>query len=427
MKTSLLCFLILFTFSFSLFAQQITATLSGNTSTQAFSILNNSSLNLFSVRGNGNVGIGTTTPTYKFQVNGGDASINGIVIGRGATANLSIVMGNGLTVNTGNYNTAIGISSLVDNTTGFGNTGLGNGTLQFNTIGNENVAVGSFSLIHNTEGTANTGIGSWSLYENLTGNSNTAIGNFALHFNTIVTENVAIGGGSIMNNTNGNYNVAVGYRSLDGNLPGSNNTSIGYYAGSNTVNTLYGTFVGSNSYANANGLNNVAGYGYNTRPTSSNQVRIGNSSVTSIGGQVGWTTLSDEKYKLNTQENVKGLDFIMRLRPVSYQLNMNKLAADLKEDQKVDENGNIITSPSEIDLIARNEKSQIVYTGFIAQEVEKVAKELGFDFSGIDAPKNENDFYGLRYAEFVVPLVKAIQEQQKKIEELERRIAALGK
>ena len=68
---------------------------------------------------------------------------------------------------------------------------------------------------------------------------------------------------------------------------------------------------------------------------------------------------------------------------------------------------------------------KIVYTGFIAQEVEKAANEVGFNFSGVDAPKNENDFYGLRYAEFVVPLVKAVQEQQKVIEELTKRIEEL--
>ena len=33
----------------------------------------------------------------------------------------------------------------------------------------------------------------------------------------------------------------------------------------------------------------------------------------------------------------------------------------------------------------------------------------------MDAPKNDHDFYGLRYAEFVVPLVKAMQEQQQMI------------
>jgi regulator of replication initiation timing len=39
-----------------------------------------------------------------------------------------------------------------------------------------------------------------------------------------------------------------------------------------------------------------------------------------------------------------------------------------------------------------------------------VARDINYDFSGVDKPKNENDFYSLRYAEFVVPLVKAVQE-----------------
>ena len=49
-------------------------------------------------------------------------------------------------------------------------------------------------------------------------------------------------------------------------------------------------------------------------------------------------------------------------------------------------------SPSSTDLASRNEKSQNVYTGFIAQEVEAAAKSIGYDFSCVDAPKNENDF-----------------------------------
>ena len=65
---------------------------------------------------------------------------------------------------------------------------------------------------------------------------------------------------------------------------------------------------------------------------------------------------------------------------------------------------------------ARKDKEKIVYTGFIAQDVEKAARELGFDFSGVDAAKNAKDLYGLRYSEFVVPLVKAVQEQQEEIE-----------
>jgi hypothetical protein len=61
-----------------------------------------------------------------------------------------------------------------------------------------------------------------------------------------------------------------------------------------------------------------------------------------------------------------------------------------------------------------------LYSGFVAQDVEKAALETGYDFSGVDKPRNENDLYGLRYAEFVVPLVKAMQEQQSQIEELKK-------
>src|SRR5262249_40206642 len=32
------------------------------------------------------------------------------------------------------------------------------------------------------------------------------------------------------------------------------------------------------------------------------------------------------------------------------------------------------------------------------------------DFSGVDKPKNDKDLYGLRYSDFVMPLVKAVQE-----------------
>ena len=42
-----------------------------------------------------------------------------------------------------------------------------------------------------------------------------------------------------------------------------------------------------------------------------------------------------------------------------------------------------------------------------------------------DAPKNENDPYGIRYATFVVPLVKAVQELNAKVEEQQQMINAL--
>jgi hypothetical protein len=73
------------------------------------------------------------------------------------------------------------------------------------------------------------------------------------------------------------------------------------------------------------------------------------------------------------------------------------------------------------------EKNKIKYTGFIAQEVEKAANEVGYDFSGVDKPKNEKSLYGLSYSEFVVPLVKGMQEQQKMIEQQQQTIDDLKK
>jgi hypothetical protein len=64
-------------------------------------------------------------------------------------------------------------------------------------------------------------------------------------------------------------------------------------------------------------------------------------------------------------------------------------------------------------------------TGFLAQDVAEAAREANYDFSGVDIPENANELYSLRYAEFVVPLVKAVQEQQVMIEQLKAEIEAL--
>ena len=61
----------------------------------------------------------------------------------------------------------------------------------------------------------------------------------------------------------------------------------------------------------------------------------------------------------------------------------------------------------------------------MAKELEAAALKLGYDFSGIDRPKNKDDLYGLRYSEFVVPLVKGMQEQQAEIIALKERIQRL--
>ena len=242
---------------------------------------------------------------------------------------------------------------------------------------------------------------------NTTGSNNTATGLSALLFNTTGIYNIANGNGALYSNTIGSSNTATGFQALLSNTTGYANTANGNFAlYSNTTGT-YNTAIGYLADVATGALTNATAIGIGASVAASNAVRIGNTSVTSIGGQVGWTTLSDGRMKENIKEEVPGLSFINSLRPVTYTLNTKKYDA-LMMQQMPD---SIKAKRMQTDE-AYQTSSSILHTGFIAQEVEEAAKKVGFNFDGVDAPKNENDLYGIRYAEFVVPLVKAVQEQQ---------------
>ena len=76
---------------------------------------------------------------------------------------------------------------------------------------------------------------------------------------------------------------------------------------------------------------------------------------------------------------------------------------------------------------AELQKAKILQSGFIAQEVEIAAQKSGYDFSGLDLPGNSMDHYGLRYAEFTIPLVKAVQELSAENQALKEKIIELEK
>jgi len=358
---------------------------------------------------------------------------------------------------TGNYNTANGVNALQFNTTGKNNTANGVMSLWNNVVGSDNTANGFKSLVSSTTGDFNTANGSQSLFYNTTGYQNTASGTLALQHNTSGYNNCAIGYVSLpsnttgidntstgvaalYNNSTGNYNsangrealrdntsdlnTAVGYHASQINNSGFQNTSIGANSLVNNVSGSFNTALGYNTGPNSAGFVNTTCVGIDATATASNMVRIGNGFVSSIGGQVGWTTLSDGRFKENITENVPGLAFINQLRPVTYRVNRNLIndftgVNGRKQEQAKENTAGSSTYNAEV--------LSETTTGFIAQEVESAAKKIGYNFSGVDAPKNDKDMYGLRYDEFVVPLVKAVQEQQTIIENQNLKIEALLK
>ncbi len=316
-----------------------------------------------------------------------------------------------------------------------------NGWKTIRAIDSVNVFLGyrSGDAISNTF--ANTSVGNYSLQYLTTGTNNTATGYQALNATTVGFENAAFGAGALAINDSGNYNSAFGNISMPSNRTGNYNSSVGYYslflqngnnnsalgfsAGDYTNGSSEGTFLGTLTQAGDN-LSNITAVGYGATVTGSNAVRIGNTSVTSIGGQVGWSNFSDGRFKKNVKENVPGLEFITKLRPVTYNLDVSGID-NAFEATKANSNKHPKPQPSATDIKAKETKEKIIYSGFIAQDVEKTAKELNYDFSGVDVPKNKNDFYGLRYSEFVMPLVKSVQELNKMSNEKDEVIQSQNK
>tara|TARA_B100002019_G_scaffold267866_1_gene259252 strand:- start:179 stop:1138 length:960 start_codon:yes stop_codon:yes gene_type:complete len=114
----------------------------------------------------------------------------------------------------------------------------------------------------------------------------------------------------------------------------------------------------------------------------------------------GTVNSSDQNEKNTIAESDLGLDFVKKLSPKSYKF---------------------------------NGKTRTHY-GLIAQDIETVLTDISkstTDFAGfvkedISEEQDGSSYrYGLRYNEFIAPLVKAIQEQQEIIDDLKTRIEEL--
>lgn len=326
----------------------------------------------------------------------------------------------------GNSNIGIGYSALHDSETGNMNTAIGTSVMYYNTTGSNNTAIGAAALINNQSGNGNSAIGQYALRWNVTGDHNSAFGRLALSENISGQTNTAAGFAAMGMNQSGNNNTAVGNVSLHSNLSGNANTAIGSSALYNTVggnntgvgnSALIANTIGTNNTALGNGANTSMGtisnatvVGNAAVVNASNKVRLGNTSVAIVEGQVPYFNPSDARFKNDVMENVPGLDFILKLRPVTYHFDTVKFERHLTQN---------FADSVKIDN-SKVRKDEALRTGFLAQEVAQAADAIGYEFDGLHRPDDSNltDNYSLAYGQFVVPLVKSVQEQQQEIERL---------
>jgi len=379
------------------------------------------------VRADGGLNLGQNTPGNNFFVGyqAGEAATTGsFFLG---SRNQFMGYQSGYRTTTGNFNQFSGYQSGYFNTTGTQNQFGGYKSGYFNTSGSYNQFSGYLSGFNNTTGSENLFSGYQSGSNNTSGTQNLFIGSSTGQANTEGDENQFVGYQSGYRNTTASGNQFSGYQSGYSNTTGGLNQFDGYQSGYNNTIGGYNQFSGYRSgYFNTTGLNNTA-LGYQSGPatgnlsntlalgngagvSTSNTILLGNAAIISLRCSAPLTVTSDARFKTDVRTNVPGLAFITRLRPVTYRFDAARQVAFTR-------------MPAELAHLAAAAPDSTRRTGFLAQEVEKVTQELGFDFDGLHRPVNARDTYGLAYSQFVVPLVRAVQEQQAQIERLQTQVA----
>ena len=183
----------------------------------------------------------------------------------------------------------------------------------------------------------------------------------------------------------------------DSTIHFSNNKYIYSYSSSGAKQSILGLSSGNNIW--------LGDYGYNgkSKQIAANAYITANNVYKTTSS--GSTSLSDERYKHDFKDIDLALDFVMNLNPCLFKFN--------------------------------DGTSNRYHMGFKAQEVERnmlnTIGDTGLTVKynceeGLDVDLNNPDTYmlGLRYEEFIAPLVQVVQNQQKQITELKKKIIILS-
>jgi hypothetical protein len=162
------------------------------------------------------------------------------------------------------------------------------------------------------------------------------------------------------------------------------------------IPTSNGLGVNSNWYPTFNNLYNLG------QPTDTPNGVTSNRFWKTIYSNTGTINTSDQRLKTNVVGSNLGLEFINDLNPVSYKF---------IEGGKEIVDGDVVSVPG-----------LRTHYGLIAQEVKEVLDQAGVeDFAGwvkMDM-EEEDSMQGLRYDQFIAPLIKAVQELTARVKALE--------
>lgn len=236
-----------------------------------------------------------------------------------------------------------------------------------------------------------------------------------------------------------------------------NSANLGYnsfswgalYIGSNAYFANGTTYkIGSTGDAYLNGYGVSGGYGvtsdWSPRTDGVESLGISGHKWKDVWAVDSTINTSDIRLKKDITNSSLGLNFINLLRPVSYKWKKTGVKEVLidKEIEHLDQQGNIDVIEIEKipKIIGVDENGQDIiettsregsrnHYGFVAQEVKEALDQVGIgdNFAGwiIENLEDPESTQNLRYAEFISPLVKAVQELSDMVESLQQEINTL--
>ena len=304
----------------------------------------------------------------------------------------------GSAITTGIENYAFGDAALQGVTTGRYNIGIGRQTGQTITTSDYNIGIGKLAT-----GGAGAGV---------TGDGNIGIGYEALKPLTSGNYNVAVGnGGAGLQITTGTYNAGIGTAALFSVTTGSHNSGLGLNACASVTTGDNNTCIGSNAGGNLSPSGSIG--------SSSNIVVLGNTNVTNLYCNDTSISSSDKRDKTDVTDFIHGLNWVNKLKPVSYRWDRRHWYNEYNED------GSLKT---EITPDGSKKKPR-QHIGFLAQDVLAIEQADGFASKKDDmlvVNLNEDDTaYGLKYERLVPVLVNAIKELSTEVNTLKTKVAAL--
>lgn len=330
-------------------------------------------------------------------------------------------------VETANGTQSVPYSSIKSEGVSFNGTGANSIALRGNAPTDYSIAIGENANV-NCNGKSSIAIGKnanvfyGSAIGTKEGNDCIAIGN-----NSSCKSNYSISIGS--NSSAMGSSISIGYNC---HVYSNKSIAIGYQSEVDGENSqAYGVYV------HVSGNNSVA-IGYQASTSNNNNIQFGNDLLSSITAKVPITTTSDERDKTDiTEIDNSALEFLNKVKAIRYVFNGRKLYID--NDNLSDEEREKLNTYGMCDYDKKahaqgTKKGSRIRVGVSAQNIQQALIDVFgdsgyanlvndnlFDYNPDDIPDGVESQLAVNYEGFIPFLIKAVQELDARVKELENK------